>query len=338
MDMARRDELSKRRAVNPQYPHRLDFRDQLDLDWLREGLADMLITGFSRSRSLTVLGRGQLQLLLERAGHEPGEQLRLDEALSIARRTRAEVLAVGSFARLDEKVRIEVQLYDAVTGSLLAAESLTADRLGATPAEPAGRRGLVEVMTDNLEAYRYYSLALGKAQGLHNAEAVTLLEKAIALDPQFAMAHARIGYAYTITWNYPEKGKRHFERAFQLSDRLTEKDRLYLTAWYAIANQEYSRAIVTFRLLVANYPFEVEAYLRLGRLLQGEERAEEAISVLKQGLTIDPDAPDLYNVLGGVYSSLGRHDEAARMHQRYVELAPDEPNAHDSLGMSYHWH
>ena len=91
------------------------------------------------------------------------------------------------------------------------------------------------------------------------------------------------------------------------------------------------------RLPAANYRFEVEAYLRLGRLLQGEEHAEEAISVLKQGLTIDPDAPDLYNVLGGVYSILGRHDEAARMHQRYVELVPDEPNAHDSLGMSYQW-
>ncbi|MFL6336618.1 MAG: tetratricopeptide repeat protein [Pyrinomonadaceae bacterium] len=326
-----------------------------ELDWLREGLADMLITDFSRSPSLTVLSRGQLQLLLARGGHEPGTQLRLDEALDIARRTHAEVLAVGSFARLDEKVRIEVQLHDTRTGSLLAAESLTADRpgrildeidllslklaahLGAAPAEQAGRRGLAEVMTDNLEAYRYYSLALEKAQGLQNVEAITLLEKAVALDPQFAMAHARIGYAYAITWNYPEKAKRHFERAFQLSDHLTEKDRLYITGWYAIANKDFARAAVTFRLLVANYPFEVEAYLRLGRLLQGEEREEEAISVLRQGLTTDPDAPDLYNVLGGIYSNLGQHDEAVRMHQRYVELAPDEPNAHDSLGMSYQW-
>lgn len=328
-----------------------------ELDWLREGLTDMLITDFSRSQRLTVLSRGQLHLLLERAGHKPGEQIRLDAALDIARRSRAEVLVLGSFAQLDEKIRLEVQLHDAHTGGLLAAESLTADRagqildeidllslklvahLGVTPAagEQPARPGLADVMTNNLEAYRYYSLALEKTQGLQNAEAIALLEKAVALDPQFAMAHARIGYAYAITWNYTDKGKPYFERAFRLSDRLTEKDKLYITGWYAIANADFARAVETFRLIIANYPFEVEAYRRLGGMLQGERKHAEAISVLKQGLTVDPEAPGLYNVLGGVYSNLGQHDEAIAMHRRYVALAPDEPNAHDSLGLSYQW-
>ena len=326
-----------------------------DLDWLREGLADMLVTGFSRSQRLTVLSRGQLHLLLERAGYEPGRRIRLDEALGIARRSRAEVVVLGSFARLDEKVRIEVQLHDTATGRLLASESLTADRpghilnqidllslklgthLGAAPADRAPRRGLADVMTHNLEAYRYYSLALEKAQGLHNTEAIALLERAVALDPQFAMAHARIGYAYAITGDYAEKSKPYFERAFQLSDRLTEKDKLNITAWYAIANLDFARAAETLRIIVADYPFEVEAYLRLGRLLQGEGRYEEAVGVLRQGLTVDPEAKDLYNLLGNVYSVLGRHDEAFATHRRYVELAPGEPNALDSLGMSYQW-
>lgn len=324
-----------------------------ELDWLREGLADMLITDLSRSPGFTVLSRRQLQLLLERAGHEPAAQLRLEEALDIGRRSRAEVVVLGSFARLDEKVRVEVQLHDAQTGLLLAAESLTTDRpgelleqvgllsfklathLGAAPRAP--RQGLADVLTHNLEAYRYYSLAVEKAQALHNAEAIALLEKAVALDPQFALAHARIGYAYGITWNYPEKAKPHFERAFQLSERLTEKDGLYITAWYAIVNRDFGHAIETFRALVAEHPLEVEAYVRLGMLLHGEERDEEAVSVLRQGLAVDPEEPHLYNVLGGVYSTLGRHDEAVRMHRRYVELSPGEPNAHDSLGMSLNW-
>jgi tetratricopeptide (TPR) repeat protein/DNA-binding winged helix-turn-helix (wHTH) protein len=327
----------------------------MDLDWLREGLADMLITDFSRGQRFTVLSRGHLHLLLERIGHKADDPIRLDEALEIARRSRADVMLLGSFARLDEKMRIEVQLHDTQTGQLLAAESLITDRpaeilnqidllslklaaqLGAAPTDQASRRGLADVTTHNLEAYRYYSLALEKAQGLHNAEAIALLEKAIVLDPQFAMAYARMGYAYVITWNYPEKAKPYFERAFQLSDHLTEKDKLYITAWYSIANTDFARAAETFRLIIANHPFEVEAYLRLGRLLGDEGHHEEAIAALKQGLTIDPEAQELYNALGNLYSSLGRHDEAIAMHQRYLQLAPDEPNAHDSLGLSYHW-
>ncbi len=326
-----------------------------ELDWLREGLTDLLITDFSRAEKLTVLSRGQLHLLLERGGHEPGRQIRLDEALDIARQSRAEVFVLGSFAQLEEKIHIEVQLHDARTGRLLAAESLIADHpgqildqidllslkfaahLGAAPAQRAARPGLSDVMTHDLAAYRYYSLALEKAQGLHNTEAITLLEKVVALDPQFAMAHARIGYAYAITWNYPEKAKPYFERAFQLSDRLTEKDKLYITAWYAIANMDFARAVNTFRSIVANYPFEVEAYLRLGRLLEGEDQLAAAITVLKQGLTVDPEAQALYNALSNIYSSLGRHDEAIAMHQRYVQLAPAEANAHDSLGLSCQW-
>ena len=79
------------------------------------------------------------------------------------------------------------------------------------------------------------------------------------------------------------------------------------------------------------------AYGRLGRLLRGEERYDEAIAILKQGLAADPDAPDLYNALGGIYSQLGRHSEAVAAEQHYVALAPQEPNAYDSLALILQW-
>ena len=324
-----------------------------ELDWLRAGLADMVIADLSRSEKLTVLSRGQLHLWLERIKRTPEDKIPLDEALEIARRTRAEAVITGSFARLGETVRLEVQIYDVGTGRLQATESLTVDkpqqilteidllslklanRLGANEQEKTA--SLTEVMTNNLEAYRYYSLAVEKAQALHNKEAIELLEKAVALDPEFALAHARIGYAYAVTWGLAEKGKPHLEKAFQLSNRLTEKDRLNIAAWYSIANLDYPAGIKSFQEIIAKYPFEVEAYWRLARLLAGEKRAEEAVSVLKQGLTIDPEAKDIYNTLGGVLSTLGKHDEAISARQRYVALAPEEANAYDSLGMVYQW-
>ena len=149
-------------------------------------------------------------------------------------------------------------------------------------------------MTDNLAAYRYYSLALEKAQAMHNEEAIALLEKAVALDPEFAMAHARIGYAYAVTGDDAEKARPHLEKAFQLSNRLTEKDRLYINAWYSIANLDYPGAIGPFRKIIARYPMEVEAYLRLGYLLRGEGQHEEAVRVLKQGLVSRSRKPGMF--------------------------------------------
>src|SRR6185436_7647313 len=127
------------------------------------------------------------------------------------------------FARLGEQIRIDAQLYDGLDGQLLAAERLVVDQpaqilsqvdllsaklashLGGSeqPASP----GLTSVMTDNLGAYRYYSMGVEKAQGLENPEAIALFEKAVVLDPGFAMAHARIGYTYVVGWGRLEEGK-----------------------------------------------------------------------------------------------------------------------------------
>ena len=325
-----------------------------DLDWLREGLADMVITDLSRSKNLAVLSRQHLRVLLERINHNPSEKITLDEALNIARQTQAKLLVLGSFAKLGEQIRIDAHVHDARDGQLLTAERLVVEQpaqlltqvdllslklatyIGG-PAAPETKRGLSSVVTDNLEAYRYYSLGVEKAQAYQNSEAIELLKKAIALDAQFAMAYARIGYVIGVTGNNPDKAKPYLEKAFQLTDRLTEKDKLQIHAWYAIVNYDYAVAIDAFRKLVANHPLELEAYHRLALLLKGEERSAEAIEVLKQALVLDSGAKDLYNGLGATYSEMGRHDEAIGMFQRYVQLASDEPNSHDSLGLGYQW-
>ena len=324
-----------------------------ELDWLREGLADMLITDLSRSKNLTMLSRHQLHTLLDRASHPASEKIRMEEALDIAQKSKAAIIIMGSFARLGEQIRIDAQLHDGRDGQLLAAERLVVDEpaqiltqvdlLSAKLASHLGGAdqpsspGLTSVMTDNLAAYRYYSMGVEKSQGLESPEAIALFEKAIALDPDFAMAHARIGYTYVIGWGRPEEGKPHLEKSFKLTARLSERDKLNIAAWYAVANQDYAAAIKSFHDIVARYPLDIESYRQLGRLLRGENRLDEAIEIFKQGLVIDPEAADLYNGLGAAYSDLGRHDEAIAMFQRYVELAPEEPNAHDSLGLGYQW-
>lgn len=326
--------------------------DSSELDWLREGLADMLITDLSRSENLVLLSRAQLQILLER--ERAGQQnVGLETAMAIARKAGVDTILMGSFARIGDLIRLDVRIHDAATGELKGAENMTVNgperllsEIGTfslrllrriDPQITQGTATLAASMTKNLEAYMCYSKALEKAQGLNKTEALSLLQRAIELDPEFAMAHARIGHTYAVTWGWPDRAKPHLARAFELSDRLTEKDRLFILGWYAIASMDYPAAIDHFRELVRRFPLDSEGHLRLGTLLRGEEQFEEAVGAFKQGLAVDPESPTLYNALGLAYSENNRHQEAIAMHRRYVELAPNEANSHDSLGMSLQW-
>ena len=322
-------------------------------DWLREGLADMLITDLAQSDQLTVLSRQQLHSIIESTGYAPAKRMTLDEALAVARHSHAEAVLTGSFTAVGGEIRVDVQLSDAASGQLIAADRVVSpraedlltqvdllsmrieDQLGVARGGNSRTSSLADAMTDNLEAYRYYSLGLESALGFENSRAIELLRRAVDLDPQFAMAYARIGFTYCVTDFLRDQGKPYLEKAFQLSDHLTEKDKLNIVAWYAIAHGDYPEAVRTYRHLIEEYPLEVEAYWRLGRLLLGEEQSDEAVRILKLGQSVDPEAKTLYNALGTVYMQQGKYADAIAAHKLYVQLDPNAPNPHDSLGMSY---
>ena len=327
-----------------------------DLNWLSEGLADMLIANLSRSGRLEVLSRQELHGLLAKVGHRPGATIDLGSALEVARLSRATTVVLGSFATLGGKVRISVQLHDAGTGRLSAAESLTSDgadripgdvdrlalklaaHMGATMPTTEDEAASRLVMTANLEAYRYYSLAVDKANALlENDAAIELLQKAVALDPQFAMAHARIGYAYGVTGAYPELARPHLERAFRHSERLTEKDRLLLRAWNALVNFDYAGAIEPLSRAIDAFPNEVEAYQRLATVLNGEDRPAEAMEILKRGLSVAPDHREFLVLAGILQAQLGDHAQAEIWLRKALAVAPTEALTYERLAAAQRW-
>lgn len=324
-----------------------------DLEWLRRGLPDMLVSSLVQYDHAVVLGREQFDILLSRAGVTPGEPIQLDRALAVAKRANAQLLVTGSFTSTGTNVRVDARVTDATTGDLVGADSIVATeragilpemdvlavriarRVGLATGGTRSRRNIVDVRTENLEAYRWYVQGLDRTRGLQPVEAIAAFQKAIDADPQFAMAHGRIGYAYALVHWEPERARPYLERAFQLSGRLSDKERAMIAAWYSVAHREYGEAIAAYRGIVERYPDDLEPYWRLGVLLEGEERFEEAAAVLEKGRDLDSEYPELYNSLGSVYVKLRRPREAIAMYRRYVELAPGVANAHDSLGLGY---
>ncbi len=196
-----------------------------DLDWLREGVSDMLITNLSRSPKLALLAREHLALLLDRAGQDRAAKVGLQQALDLARHSHARMVILGAFTSLAGALRLDAQIYDARDGRLLAGESLTVERtedlltrfdalssrialqLGA-PIPGLGVSGeLAEARTNNVEAFRAYSVGIERAQHFHMVEALDLFRKAAELDPKFVMAQARIGYTYAVTSGKIEEGR-----------------------------------------------------------------------------------------------------------------------------------
>lgn len=190
-------------------------------------------------------------------------------------------------------------------------------------------------MTENLAAYRYYALGLANAGALQTKEAIALFQKAFELHPGFVMAQARIGYAYAVTDAALADGRPYLESAYRNSSKLTDKDRRHIVAWYAIANQDYQGAIRGYSELIAEYPNEPEAYLRLAVLLRGESRHEKALELLRQAASIDASDPQVYNHRSAVLSEMGRHQDAIAMASHYVTLAPNDPNSYDSLALAF---
>lgn len=319
-----------------------------DLDWLREGLSDMILTDLAHTGKWKVLSREKMHSLVDDS--RGTGMIPLDKALEIARSVHATNFVLGSVSAAGQQVTIGIEIRDGKNGQLVATDSASLNdplqivaEAGLLSTDIARRLGfssdatpsLAAAMTSNVEAYRYYSLGVEKAEQFQNAQAVELFKKARKFDPKFAMAYARIGYAYAVQDFQPETGRPYLEQAERLSASLPPMNRLYIEAWSAIARSDYNSASGILRQITQQYPDETEATCQLVRLLRGQERVEEAAALLRNAIQLNPNAKDLYNAFGLILVSMGRPLEAIRAYQQYVALAPQNPNGHDSLGMAY---
>ena len=317
-----------------------------DLDWLRAGLADMLATSLSASPRIALIAPQQLERGLP---HRSTAPILYEDALRGARQSGARAMIMGAFASLGDTIRLDAQIYDVPSGRLLGGETVTVQKpevllvqLDSLSAKLAARLGapiiaqtrLAEVMTNNLAAYRLYSLGLARRRDMRLPEAIDMYQKALELDPGFAMAYAQIGFTYSWAWTKPDEGKPYLEKAYRLSDRLTPLDRLFIRAWYAAACKDYKGAEQAYREILSAFPLEVEASYELGTLLVGLGRFDDARQILQHGLAIQADMPQLHNMLSTAYLESGQTEKALESAERYVSLS-GEPNAYDTLGADY---
>jgi tetratricopeptide (TPR) repeat protein len=195
-------------------------------------------------------------------------------------------------------------------------------------------RPLEQATTPSLEALRNYTAGyaeMGQGQFL---AAVPLFERAIALDPNFAMAYFMLGAAFQNAGDV-ERSREYMQKAFGLIDRVSEFERDIITATYYSYDGQSDKAIDAYRLGIQNYPrfwgfhnnLSVE-YIDLGQFEEGLKEGQEATAL---EANIEPP----YRRQLDAYMCLDRVAEAkqlaeklraqglggARIHQRFLEIA-----------------
>ncbi len=335
------------------------------LDWMRTGLTDMLVTDLSQSTEFEVVGTDRLVQILQDLKREDTRVISADLVQEVATRAGVDNVLLGSYVRAGGTIRINARLQDARTGRVVTAERVDASGEGnlfaivdeltrrfkarlagaaATarrglferpedPSEEAGLdRGLTAITTSSIEAYRYY------ADGLHfherglSDQAAPLLEKAIAIDPTFAMAYAKLAVVHNNLLSNVKRDE-YAKRALELTDRLTTRERYYIEGfYYGLRPETVQRSIEAYEQGLKLHP-EHQAtrhnlalrLLQLGRSAESIEHYEE---LRRRGVS----NPTSYENLASALIETGEIRRARQVADEFVARYPDNAVGQRMLG------
>jgi tetratricopeptide (TPR) repeat protein len=156
-------------------------------------------------------------------------------------------------------------------------------------------------------------VAIGKIR-----EAIPNYKLAIDLDPRFALAYGRIGTIYASAQEFT-LARQFLQKAFDIRDRATERERLYLTSkYYTFVLGDYEKAISIYQLWRQVYPNDLVAANNIADCLIAIGQPEAAISPAQDAMRINPRNAFPYIVLGQAYQRSGKFAEAKDIYQQAV--------------------
>lgn len=193
-----------------------------------------------------------------------------------------------------------------------------------------------EVTTSSDEAYRAYLKGEEFAKKLYVKEALQEFEKAVKLDPEFAMATARMA------WLYHEFGRKDEyvlarDKVFTLLDDVKDIEKIQIQIGFAEADGNWGEAEKYISMLMEKFPKSLKAHNMLAHRLWRRNEIDSSITEFWKVLDIDPGYALAYNMLGYLYYFRGEYDKAIEYINEYSTMARDQANPHDSHGEILLW-
>jgi tetratricopeptide (TPR) repeat protein len=192
------------------------------------------------------------------------------------------------------------------------------------PAGPAG--GKIPVTTASEEARKEFLQGRDLAERLLAQDSIQHFDKAIALDPNFALAELGRANASQTAKEFFD----HLKKAVALAGKASEGERLLILANEAGANGEAAKQKEHLDKLVAAHPNDERAHFNLGGYHFGQQDFAQAITHYKKATELAPSYSPAYNILGYAYRQNGDYANAEQAFKKYIELIPNDPNPYDS--------
>ncbi len=285
-----------------------------------------------KSPYLSVLSDARMSETLRLMVRAPDAKLTPDVASEICERTGSAAVLEGSITSLGSEYVMSLRARNCRTGDVLDEEQASAAKkeevfkdLGQMANRFGTRAGEslpdvekepslpAEATTPSLEAWRSYSAAMKAEQvrGAQAAEAISLLKRAIEIDPKFAMAYANLGRAYAALGE-SELGAQNIAKAYALRDRVSDWENYFITFNYhrqVTRNLELARQ--TLESWTQKYPRDIDAHGFLAAFTsQGSGHYEKAAEEGQKAIELDPDYAIGYGNVAQAYVYLNRLPEA----------------------------
>jgi len=296
-------------------------------------LKQALSVALNQSPFLNVLSENKVVATLQQMTRPASTKLTPEVARELCQRAGSKAYIAGSIASLGSQYVLGLKALNCQSGDPLAEEQVTAaskekvlDALGAATSKLRSELGeslatvqkfdvpLAQATTSSLEALKAYSLGRKASNEKGPAAALAYHQRAIELDPYFAIGYAAVGNDY-FSLSQTGRATEYDTKAFQLREHASAQEKLAITAnYYWNVTGELDKAAQTYQEEIEAYPRASEVYNNVGTLFALQGQYEKAAEITKQAVRFAPDSlPLIYENLANYAIALQRFDETRQM-------------------------
>jgi serine/threonine protein kinase/tetratricopeptide (TPR) repeat protein len=292
-----------------------------------DALKQALSVELGQSPFLNVLSDRKVSEALRMMGRSANDRITVDVGREICLRTGSKALLGGTISSLGSHYLLELSAVACGTGDTLGREqgeatskeevlralsrasSSLRTKLGESLPSVQKFDIPIEATTTSLEALMNYSMGIKTATQKGAAAGAPFFKRAIELDPNFPLAYASLSIVYHDLGEL-SLALESATKAYQLRDRVTEREKLRISAAYFGSRGELDKEAQTYEMWIADYPRDSTAHTNLGAVYITLGQYDKAIAEGQEALRLEPDNVFAYGVLGGAYFILNRLDEA----------------------------
>ena len=289
-----------------------------------------------QSPYIDVLSDRETANTLQKMGRQSDTALTIEVAREVCERTNRQVLLAGDISSVGSEYLLTLEATDCSTGKqvagakaevktkldILRALDSVAEHVRSGLGESAEsvesyRVPVAQATTSSLEALRIYSVgeSMMIRTGKEEAETLPMFQRAVELDPQFAMAYVAVATDY-YNLNEYSLAVPYYQKAFDLSGQVSEKERLYIRAhYYADSKKDVEQGLKEYRLWAETYPRDWGPWLDIASNDIKLGQYQSAVEAGEQALKLQPARAIVYSVLARAYKCAGRFDDAKRIGQ-----------------------